>query len=134
MDFKKFSMAVGGSFIVMSFLGWLWHRVILGNFYMENISSSLPEPNVLIVLLGFLILAVLMAWMYPHGYKGGSALIEGLRFGVIIGLLWFLPINVIMIGVVGKSGTLVVVDGLWRLVEQGIGGIVIGYIYGSKSS
>jgi len=134
MDFKKFSMAVVGSFIVMSFLGWLWHRVILGNFYMENISSPLPEPNVLFILLGYLILAVLMAYMYPHGYKGGSTLIEGLRFGVIIGLLWFLPINVIMIGVAGKSGTLVVVDGLWRLVEQGIGGIVIGYIYGSKSS
>ena len=134
MDFKKFSMAVVGSFIVMSFLGWLWHRVILVNFYMENVSSPLPEPNVLFILLGYLILAVLMAYMYPQGYKGGSALIEGLRFGVIIGLLWVLPINVIMIGVVGKSGTLVVVDGLWRLVEQGIGGIVIGYIYGSKSS
>jgi hypothetical protein len=134
MDFKKFSMAAGGSFIVMSFLSWLWHRVILGNFYMENLSSSLPEPNALFVLLGFLILAVLMAYIYPHGYKGGSALKEGLRFGVIIGLLWFLPFNVLMIGVVGKSGTLVVVDGLWRLVEQGIGGIVIGYVYRSKIS
>jgi hypothetical protein len=134
MDFKKFSMAVGGSFIVMSFLGWLWHRVILGGFYMEHLSSSLPEPNVLFVLLGFLILAVLMTYIYPQGYKGGSPLKEGLRFGVIIGLLWFLPFNVIMIGVVGKSGALVVVDGLWRLVEQGTGGIVIGYVYRSKSS
>ena len=52
------------------------------------------------------------------GYEGGSPLKEGPRFGIIIGLLWYLPFNVIMIGVVGKSGTLVVVDGLWRLVEQ----------------
>ena len=38
------------------------------------------------------------------------------------------------LGVVGKSGALVVVDGLWRLVEQGIGGVVIGYVYRSKSA
>jgi len=134
MDFKKFSMAVGGSFIVMLFLGWLWHRVILGDFYMEHLKSPLAEPNMLFIALGFLILAALMAYLYPLGYKGGSPLKEGLRFGVVIGLLWFLPINVIMIGVVDKPGILVVVDGLWRLVEQGIGGIVIGYIYRSKSS
>jgi hypothetical protein len=134
MDFKKYSMAVGGSFIVMSILGWLWHRVILRGFYVEHLPSALPEPNVLFVLLGFLILAILMAYLYPLGYKGGSPLKEGLRFGVIIGLLWFLPLSVIMVGVVGKSGTLVVVDGLWRLVEQGVGGIVIGYVYRSKDS
>ena len=75
-----------------------------------------------------------MAYMYPQGYKGGSPLKEGLRFGVVIGLLWILPYNVIMIGVVGTSKTLVVVDALWHIVEQGVGGIVIGYIYRSKSS
>jgi len=134
MDFKKFSMAVVGGFFAMFILGGLWNRVILKSFYMEQHTSSLAEPNILFIILGFLILAVLMAYMYPLGYKGGSALKEGLRFGVVIGLLWYLPFNVIMIGVVGKSGALVVVDGLWRLVEQGVGGIVIGYVYRSKSS
>jgi len=94
----------------------------------------LTEPNLLFIILGVLILAVLMAYMYPLGYKGGSPLKEGLRFGVVIGLLWILPYNVIMIGVVGTSKTLVVVDALWHIVEQGVGGIVIGYIYRSKSS
>ncbi len=134
MDFKKFSMAVGGSFIVMLFLGLLWHRVILRSFYVEHFPAAFAEPNFIFAILGFLILAVLMAYLFPLGYKGGSPVKEGLRFGAIIGLLWFLPFNVIMIGVIGKSGTLVVVDGLWRMVEQGIGGIVIGYVYRSKSS
>ena len=134
MDFKKFSMAVGGTFIVMLFLSWLWHEAILGGFYIEHLKSRLAEPNVLFIVIGYLILAALMTYLYPLGYKGGLPLKEGLRFGVIIGLLWFLPFNVLMIGVVGKPGTLVVVDGLWRLVEQGVGGIVIGYVYRSKSS
>ena len=134
MNIKKFSMAVATSFIVMSVFAWLWHEGILKSFYVKYITSRLAEPNGLFVLLGFLILAVIMAYIYPYVYKGGSPLKEGLRFGIVIGLLWFLPFNVLMIGVVGKSGILVVVDGIWRMVEQGAGGIVIGYIYRSKSS
>jgi hypothetical protein len=131
---KKFAIAATGSLIVMLILAWLWHDVILKSFYLEHLTNRLTEPIGLFILLGFLILAMLMSYMYPLGYKGGSPLKEGLRFGVVVGLLWFLPFNVLMIGVVGKSGVLVVVDGLWRIVEQGAGGIVIGYVYRSKSS
>ncbi len=135
MDIKKFSMAVVGGFFAMYILGSLWHAVLMHNFYEKyGGDSMLTEPNLLFIILGVLILAVLMAYMYPLGYKGGSPLKEGLRFGVVIGLLWILPYNVIMIGVVGTSKTLVVVDALWHIVEQGVGGIVIGYVYRSKSS
>jgi len=134
MDIKKFSIAVVGGFFAMFILSGLWHMVILKSFYTEHLTATLAEPNILFIVLGYLILAALMAYLYPLGYKGGPPLKEGLRFGIIIGLLWYLPFNVIMIGVVGKSGTLIVVDGLWRLVEQGVGGIVIGYFYRSKNS
>ena len=135
MDIKKFSMAVVSGFFAMYILGSLWHAVLMHNFYEKyGWDSMLTEPNLVFIILGVLILAVLMAYMYPLGYKGGSPLKEGLRFGVVIGLLWILPYNVIMIGVVGTSKTLVVVDALWHIVEQGVGGIVIGYIYRSKSS
>ncbi len=117
MDFKKFSMAVVGGFFAMFILSGLWHRVILKSFYTEHLTSTLAEPNILFIVLGYLILEAIMAYLYPLGYKGGSPLKEGLRFGIIIGLLWYLPFNVIMIGVVGKSGTLVVVhrlgSGVW---------------------
>ena len=135
MDLKKFSLATVGGFFAMFIPGGLWHMLIMKDFYDKYAGdSALAEPNILFIILGVLILSALMAYMYPQGYKGGSPLKEGLRFGVVIGLLWILPINVIMIGVMGTSITLVVVDALWHMVGQGIGGIVIGYIYGSKSS
>ncbi len=135
MDLKKFSMAVVGGFFAMFIPGGLWHMLIMHNFYEKyGGDSGLAEPNMLFIILGVLILAALMAYIYPLGYKGGSPLKEGLRFGVVIGLLWILPYNVIMIGVMGTAKTLVVVDALWHIFEQGIGGIVIGYVYRSKSS
>jgi hypothetical protein len=135
MDLKKFSMATVGGFFAMFIPGGLWHMLIMKDFYDKySADSALAEPNILFIILGVLILSALMAYMYPQGYKGGSPFKEGLRFGVVIGLLWILPINVIMIGAMGTSITLVVVDALYHMVGQGIGGIVIGYIYGSKSS
>ncbi len=55
-------------------------------------------------------------------------------FGIVIGLLWFLPFNVLIIDVAGKLSTLVVVNGLWFMVEQSAGGVVIGYVCRLKSS
>ncbi|RKY90209.1 MAG: hypothetical protein DRQ01_09560 [Ignavibacteriae bacterium] len=135
MNGKKFLMALVGGFLVMWLLSGLWHVLIMGDFYAKYAGpSTFEEPKMLFIALGYAILALLMVYIYTQGYKGGSPLKEGLRFGVIMGLLWVLPINVVMYGVVETSSTILVVDVIWHLVEQGIGGIVIGLIYGSKKS
>jgi len=51
----------------------------------------LAESNLFFIILGVLILTVLMAYMYPQGYKGGSPLKEGLRFGVVIDCYGYFP-------------------------------------------
>ena len=48
---------------------------------------------------GYLITAVVMTLVFPVGYKGGSGVAEGLRFDAVIGLLWWLPANVVLSGV-----------------------------------
>ena len=82
------------------------------------------------VMLGYLILDFLMALVYPMGYKGGSPLKEGFRFGALIGLIWVLPISVIDHGLYNLPLTLVIVDSSWHVVQEGIGGIVIALVYG----
>jgi hypothetical protein len=88
----------------------------------------------LFIIIAYAILALLMTYIYPQGYKGGVPLKEGMRFGATMGLLWVLPMSVVMYAVMGTSGTLIIVDSLWHVVEQGVGGIVIAYIYGSKKA
>ena len=60
------------------------------------------------VALGFLVLALLMALVYPKGYKGGSPKLEGLRFGVIVGLIAESPTQLVSYGV-RDTGTLVLI-------------------------
>ena len=130
MDTKKMLFAIIGGFVAMFALSGLWHMLIMADFYEANSSSTaFAEPKMQFIVLGYLILALIMAYIYPLGYKGGSSVTEGLKFGLIIGLLWILPIGVVLYGVMESSGTLLVVDAIWHIVEQGIGGVVVGLVY-----
>ena len=132
MDFKKFIIALVAGFVVMFLLSGLWHVLIMGDFYKANTPSAMEQHQLQFIALGYLILAVLMSYIYPKGYQGGTPVTEGLKFGIVIGLLWILPVSVVLSGVItGYSGKLLIVDSVWHIVEQGIGGIVIGLVYGS---
>jgi hypothetical protein len=135
MNAKKFLMALVGGFLVMWLLSGLWHVLIMGDFYSSNAGpSAYEEPKMIFIILAYAVLTLLMVYIYPQGYKGGAPLKEGIRFGATIGLLWVLPMSVVMYAVQETSGTLVIVDVVWHIVEQGVGGIVIGMIYGSKKA
>lgn len=123
MNVKKFFLAWLIGFVVMGILAVLWHLVIMGSFY-----NMRPQP--LFVILAYLILALLMSYAYPKGYQGKPPALEGLRFGIFIGLLWILPLQLIMASAGNTTFTVGLVDAAWHIAEQGIGGIIIGLIYG----
>ena len=88
----------------------------------------------MMIALGSLVIAILMAYTYPIGYKGGSAVKEGFRFGALIGLIWVLPVSLIFSGAWNYPLVAVIVDSAWHIVEQGVTGIVIAMIYGTAAA
>ena len=114
----------------MLILGFLWHRVIMGGFYDEHGAAVMrEEPKMLFIILAVLILAFLMAYAFPIGYKGGTPVTEGLRFGALMGLLAFLPSNLSLFGAFNVTLAGALVDAGWHLVEQGVGGVIIAIVY-----
>ena len=129
MNGRKLMGAVG-AFVVMFGLGGLWHQVLLSEYYAAILPSvARVEPNMVVIGSGYLITAVVMTLVFPVGYKGGSGIAEGLRFGAVIGLLWWLPANVILSGVYETTLTSGLVDGAWHVVEGAAGGVVIGLLH-----
>lgn len=119
-------------FAVMFALSGLWHVVLLGDFYSSNdIALARTEPNMLFVVLGVFILTFIMATIYPFVYKGDSPLKEGFRFGAVIGIIWALPMQLVFHGLWNYPLSGVLVDSAWHVFEQGLGGIVIAYIFGT---
>jgi len=128
-NFKKLILAtlVGG--LGMWIVAGIWHNLIMANLY-KNVHAT--HEGLGILLVAYFILALLMSYIYPLGYKGKKPWIEGLRFGIIIGLLWVFPHGLAMAGAHGDSIIYVFKNSLWHMVEQGIGGIIIALVYGKQ--
>ncbi len=131
MSTQRFLLATAVSALVMLALAWLWHGAFMAEFYVAHTALPREVPLTRMFVFGYVVLAVLMTHLYPKGYSGGSPVAEGLRFGIFIGLLFVLPHGLILYGADGgHTGTLVIVDASWHIVEQGIGGIVIAVMHG----
>ena len=133
MNVKKFVLAWLAAVAIAYLVGFGWHMFLMGDFYQaQSQALAREEPNFVFLFVGPLILYFLMALVYPIGYKGGSPVKEGFRFGALIGLIWVLPISVIDHGLYNLPLTLVIVDSSWHVVQEGIGGIVIALVYGRQ--
>ena len=132
MNIKKFILATLTGSMTMWILAGLWHELIMAKFYATETQATHEGTG--IILLAYLALGVLMAYIYPLGYKGGRPAMEGLRFGIIIGLLWVFPHGLAMAGAHGDSILYVIKNTAWHLIEQGAGGILIGLVYGKSRS
>ncbi len=135
MNTKKMFYAWLAGTAVMLILGVLWHAVIMGGFYENHLAAALrSEGKMLFVILGYIVLAFLMSYLFPIGYRGGSATTEGLRFGALMGLLAFLPLGMIFYGMMNITLSGVLVDAGWHVVEEGVGGIIIALVYGAGTT
>ena len=132
MNLGKFALATFVSAIAMIVLAALWHDVIMGDYYALHSAVMREERQDLFVFLGMFLLALLMAYVYPRGAGEGSALSGGARFGAVMGFIYVLPHGLVLHGVYETLTTeLLLVDALWHVVEQGVGGVVIALIFAS---
>jgi hypothetical protein len=134
VDTKKLITAGISSFIVMFSLSGLWYMVLAANYYSEQYAViERAAPLFAWIVLAYLVLSFLLAYIYPFGFKGNSPMKEGLRFGFIMGLVIALPMGFIYYAVYTfpLSGTLI--DIIYQVVEKTIGGGVIGFVYGSSA-
>jgi hypothetical protein len=128
MNIKKFVLATLAGGAAMWLTAGAWHMWIMRHFY--AVGHGAHHSGTGYIAVAYLVLGLLMAYMYPIGYKGGKPLFEGLRFGVLIGLVWVLPHTLAMLGAHGGSLWRVLINAAWHVIEQGIGGIIVGLIYG----
>lgn len=133
MNFARIAAAAVVAWIVSIPVGFLVNDVLLADVYAPNASAMRPEAEMAGHLpLGFVFLLIgffAFAYAYAKGYEGGSGVMEGVRFGVVValmvtsfGLIWqyvLYPINATM-------ATAIIID---SIVEFAIYGAIVGAIY-----
>jgi hypothetical protein len=102
------------------------------NFY-QLIGSSGPVESLSFIVVP-LSMALIMAYLYPKGYEGGSPAVEGLRFGLLMGLFSAIPFGFFFALTFAIGFAPILVEILIYTLEVVAGGLIIGLVYGRMQS
>ena len=133
MNFPRIALAAVAAWLVSLPVGFLINDFLMADIYAANRAVMRPEADVTANLpLGFVFVLVgffAFAYAYAKGYEGGSGVMEGVRFGVLValivtgfGLIW----QYILYPITATMAAAMIVD---SIVEFAIYGGVIGAIY-----
>ena len=91
MNLARVAIAAVVAWIAYLGISFLVHTVLLRDLYLQHLGLMRPEADQNAVLpIGFFFALVgffAFAYTYAKGYEGGSGRLEGLRFGVLVGIL-----------------------------------------------
>jgi hypothetical protein len=132
MKGKRFILAALAGGVSMWLLAGLWHELVMAKFYARETNATHEGTGV--IFLAYMALSILMVYLYSRVYRGGRPVVEGLRLGIVVGLLWVFPHELAMAGAHGESIAYVFKNAAWHMVEQGVGGIIIGLVYGRSKN
>ena len=131
MNFGRVAAAAIVAWVVYLALSPLVNNVLLADLYARHAQLFRPqtEMNVTLGLGAALAGFFVFAYAYAKGYEGGTGAVEGLRFGVIVGLLlaaFSVTWNYVVLPVAGALAAAWIVD---VIVEMAIYGAVVGLVY-----
>jgi hypothetical protein len=131
MNYPRVALAAVVAWIVSVAVGYFVNSYLLMDLYAAHETVFRPQAE-MNLLLGFgaqLLAFFVFAYMYAKGYEGTRGLQEGLRFGVLVGLLilgfasaW----SYAVLRVSDALGMAWMIDGL---VEMSLYGIIVGLVY-----
>jgi phosphotransferase system glucose/maltose/N-acetylglucosamine-specific IIC component len=131
MNFGRVAAAAIVAWIAYLVVSPLVNNVLLADLYARHAAVFRPqaEMNLVLGLGASLIGFFVFAYAYAKGYEGGHGAVEGLRFGVVVGLLlacFAVVWNYVVLPVSGSLGVAWIVD---TLVEMALYGAVVGLVY-----
>lgn len=120
--------------IIFFLLGWLFYGVIFINNLdtMRSLMRPASDMKWWALIVGQILQAFILAYLFMKTYKGESPFKEGLIFGIATGALMCGPYVFYMWSSFRVTYRAVIADALISFVMILIVGIVIGLIFGKK--
>jgi hypothetical protein len=114
------------SLISMLSLSYFWHGVLLND--LRNVNYP-KWYFFFLLLLVYSIISLLLTMGFKYVNPTKNTVFKGFLGGAALG--FFLYLVAFTLGVSFKSGDTkhVVVDFVWQMVEQGVGAVVIAYVF-----
>jgi hypothetical protein len=134
MNMKRWLYASAAAFVVLAVLEFVVNGVLLAGIYMQTASVWRPEAEMVslswLFWLAYLVFAPVFTLIYSQGFESNKQGIgQGLRFGIYVGLLTAIPMNLIWYVVLPIPASLAVYWAIAGMVEMLAMGITVGLIY-----
>lgn len=124
------AVLLGVTYLVLTFpIAAVWH---LGLFPQSMTGPAFrAQPLFAMGLLSTVLQAIVVAYLYPRLYRGGSPVREGLRFALILGT--FIASYGVLAEAgkfdVGATGSWVLYEGAFFVVQWIIIGLAVAFVY-----
>jgi len=133
MNLKRWVLATVGAFVVLMVADFVVHEAWLGGFYRAHAEWWRPAAEMKArmgcLFASQLVLAALLTLVYAKGYEQGKGAVgQGVRFGVLMGLLLFLPKIFMTHFVYPYPVSLLVNWFVGGVMEVTLAGVVIGLL------
>ena len=121
------------AYLVITFaMGFIWHLILFKKLYAKlAIFTRLDKPIVPLGFLAMVIQGAVLAYLYPLINHPGNLILEGLKFGLLMGL--FIASSAVIAEVakqhVTSLATWLVVESVYYAIQFSLCGIAIGLIY-----
>jgi len=128
---KRFFISCLASSLVMFILSYVWHGVVLTDFSRLSYSKHLFLffAALVYLIIGFVVTKSIEFKILEKHFKR-KPIIRGAISGAICGIAFFLIATVV--GVSFSTGSKLenmLLDVTWQIIEQSIGGVVVGLTY-----
>ncbi|MBI4005365.1 MAG: hypothetical protein HY356_01745 [Gammaproteobacteria bacterium] len=136
MNTKRFIPSIIAVFTFIFIYEWILHGYLLAGLYESTPSlwrSKTEMPAYLIwLMLGQLFFTIMFCYIFLKGYEN-KGLMEGVRYGILIGLLFIGP-DLVFYAVQPLPAGLVVYWCIGGLIEMIIAGVILASIYRPAAS
>jgi nucleoside permease NupC len=133
MNLSRVALAGVVAWVAFCAIGFLAHAVFMKDLYLAHASIMRPEAEAnqrLLLAFGASLLGMLaFAYAYAKGYEGGTGIQEGLRFGVLVGVMLIAFVVVWDYMTYPLSRTFLFALVVDYIVEFAIYGVIVGLIY-----
>lgn len=131
------ALAALAAALAMFSLAGLYTGVLARAFIASHVDPAMlrPSPNLALTFAGYALLALLMTLLYARLIPVmRSPAWDGVRFGMISGICWLMPYSLVLFGVYRFPYVVLPMDFAWALIEQGVGGLIIGLVLGKTAN
>lgn len=122
------------SYIILSMaVAYPWHLIWFHQLYEEMGAFTRAEPIIPLGMLSMLIQAVVIAYLYPLYYKGGSPVLQGIKFSLIMGSVVYSVMGLTMAAKIDINPIpiFLLYSVTFQFIQFVLTGAALGLIYGN---